>query len=103
VGVSRVLPVHVRRSGTAVVAAEIVGSIDVDAVASLPSDALVRDHLGPVPALAGVGEPVAAVRNRAASSRSQVIVVVHHGIAVGTVDVSETAGPSAPVLDQADS
>jgi cystathionine beta-synthase len=84
-----VLPVHIRRDGAAVVAAEIVGSIDLDATRSLPSDALVRDHLGAVPALAGVGEPAVVVRERAANERSRIVVVVHHGVAVGTAITRE--------------
>jgi hypothetical protein len=84
-----VLPVHIRRNGAAVVAAEIVGSIDLDATRSLPSDALVRNHLGAVPALAGIGEPAVVVRERAANERSRIVVVVHHGVAVGTAITRE--------------
>jgi cystathionine beta-synthase len=82
-----VLPVHVRRSGPTVVAAEIVGSLDLEAARSLAPHLPVRDHLGPVPALAGVGEPVAAVRERAAKARSPIVVLVRDGIAVTTTAV----------------
>ncbi len=84
-----VLPVHVRRAGTTVVAAEIVGSIDLDATRSVPSDAMVREHLGAVPTLAGVGEPAAVVRERAESQGSSLVVVVDRGVAVSTTTVSE--------------
>jgi cystathionine beta-synthase len=86
------LPVHVRRGGTTVVAAEIVGSIDLDATRSVPSHALVREHLGAVPTLAGVGEPAAVVRERAESQRSPLVVVVDRGVAVSTTTVSELDG-----------
>jgi cystathionine beta-synthase len=79
-----VLPVHVRRSGATVVAAEIVGSVDLHSTRSLPPQSAVRDHLGPVPALAGVGEGVAAVKERAASARSPIVVLVRDGRAVTT-------------------
>lgn len=83
-----VLPVHVRRSGATVVAAEIVGSIDLDATRSLPPDALVRDHLGAVPTLAGIGETAAVVQQRVANQQSRIVVLVHHGAAVATAAVS---------------
>jgi hypothetical protein len=66
------LPEHIGRAGTTVVAAEILGSIDLAAIGSLPSEALVRDHLDPVPTLAAVREPVAAVRDRAAANGSPI-------------------------------
>jgi hypothetical protein len=66
-----------------VVAAEIVGSIDFDATRSLPPETKVRDHLGPVPALAGIGEPVATVEDRARAAGSEIVVLVRDGIAVG--------------------
>jgi cystathionine beta-synthase len=87
-----VLPVHVRRGGTTVVAAEIVGSIDLDATRSVPSHALVREHLGAVPTLAGVGEPAAVVRERAENQGSPLVVVVDRGVAVSTTTVSELDG-----------
>lgn len=80
-----VLPVHIRREGPGVVAAEIVGSIDLDATRSLPGETSVRSHLGPVPTLAGVGEPADVVAQRAALSGSRVVVTVRSGAAVGTV------------------
>jgi cystathionine beta-synthase len=89
---SSVLPVHVRRGGTTVVAAEIVGSIDLEASRSAPSDALVRDHLGAVPTLAGIGEPAAVVRERATNQRSRLVVVVDHGVAVAITDIAESNG-----------
>jgi len=89
---SPVLPVHVRRAGTTVVAAEIVGSIDLEATRSAPSDALVRDHLGAVPALAGIGEPAGVVRERATSQRSRLVVVVDHGVAMAITDTAEING-----------
>ena len=82
------LPVHIRRSGTTVVAAEIVGSIDLAATRSVAPDAWIRDHLGPVPTLAGVGEPVAVVRERAAVNASRIVVVVRDGVAVGVTRAS---------------
>ena len=82
-----VLPVHIRRAGTTVVAAEIVGSIDLDLTRPLPAEALIRDHLGPVPALAGIGEPLAAVRDRAKITDSAIVVLVRDGVAVGTAVV----------------
>jgi hypothetical protein len=47
--------------------------------------------------LAGTGEPVAVVRQRADSERSRIVVMVHHGAAVGIVDtreISTTVGPT---------
>ena len=87
-----VLPVHIRRSGTAVVVAEIVGTIDLDATRLLPPDAVVRDHLGAVPALAGVGEPGAAVRERARGQGSRIVVLVHNGVAQGIALTEEIDG-----------
>jgi cystathionine beta-synthase len=87
-----VLPVHIRRSGPTVVAAEIVGTIDLDATRALPPEALLRDHLGAVPTLAGIGEPLAAVRDRATQQGSQLVVLVHDGVAQGLVLTAEIAG-----------
>ncbi|WP_263996521.1 PLP-dependent cysteine synthase family protein [Mycobacterium yunnanensis] len=84
------VPVHIRRSGSTVVAAEIVGSVDLEATGSQDSHAPVRDHLGPVPALAGIGEPVAAIRERAANAGSRIVVLVRDGLAVTTI---ATNGP----------
>lgn len=86
------LPVHIRRSGTDVVAAEIVGSIDLEATHVLPPDELVREHLGPVPTLAGVGEPIAALVERAAHRTSPLVVLVHDGVAEGIVLATELSG-----------
>lgn len=78
-----VIPVHIRRAGASVVAAEIVGSIDLDATGALPPETPIRDHLGPIPTLAGIGEPVAAVQDRAKAGGSPIVVLVRDGIAVG--------------------
>ncbi|MET0699010.1 MAG: cysteine synthase family protein [Mycobacterium sp.] len=88
----RVLPVHIGRNGPTVVAAEIVGSIDLDATGTLPDDTAIRDHLGPVPTLAGIGEPVAAVRDRAAAQGSAVVVTVRDGVAVSTTPTHRISG-----------
>jgi cystathionine beta-synthase len=88
-----VLPVHIGRRGPAVVAAEIIGSLDLAATVGLPSGALIRDHLGPVPTLAGVGEPVAAVQDRAAGQGSPIVVIVRDGVAVAICRVDEDRDP----------
>lgn len=80
-----VLPVHVCREGPGVVAAEIVGSIDLGATRFLPGQTPIRAHLGPVPTLAGVGEPADVVAHRASAAGSRIVVTVRNGAAVATV------------------
>ena len=84
-----VVPVHIRRGGSTVVAAEIVGTLDLRATGALPSDAPVRCHLAAAPTRAGIGEPVAVVRERARRDGSALVILVRDGEAAAIVAVSD--------------
>ncbi|MFT4043741.1 MAG: pyridoxal-phosphate dependent enzyme [Gordonia sp. (in: high G+C Gram-positive bacteria)] len=93
-----VVPVHLPRASEAVVGAEIVGSVDLGALAAVDPDARVADHLGPVPPLAGIDEPASTVADRVGAQ--PIVVVLENGYATAILATPALAAAVSSGIDR---